>query len=205
MIGGMENHLESDLPGETLDEKLGPRASGRDGAGQSTGPRRTKRKPQPLVPAPVDPEMPYWVPRGTVWENMPAGVKQAVTQVLKPAYRRLVLDAPSDLERSVGLTLVHLMWLEVFNPVQLAEATADPHSLAAIQSSPERMTDRYMQLATAKCQAAEALVKLRMVADALAARSSVVVLPPPEAPCDPMPAPPAIPVASSDPDPVIQE
>ena len=104
-----------------------------------------------------------------------------VPRILTPAYRRFVLDAPGELERSIGLTLVHLMWLEVCDQIHLATATADPSSLDAILKNPEDMIDRHLHLVTAKCQTAELLVKLRLVTEA-------IQRPPTTAPSLPSPA-----------------
>lgn len=120
------------------------------------------------------------MPDGETWQHLPDGVRQAVSRVLAPAYRRFVLDAPGELERSVGLTLVHLMWLEVCDHVRLAEAAADPTSLAAVLSNPEEMIGRHLHLAASKCRAAELLTKLRMVREAFE---------PPPAAALPAPAP----------------
>jgi hypothetical protein len=94
-------------------------------------------------------------------------LRQAVPRILAPAYRQFVLDAPGELERSIGLTLVHLIWLELCGQVQLAVVAADPSSLDAILQDPGEMIDRHLRLATIKCQTAELLVKLRVVNEAL--------------------------------------
>ena len=123
-----------------------------------------------------DEDVPYWVPSGTTWQLMPSGVRRAVSQVLSPAYRRFVLDAPGELERSIGLTLVHLMWLEICDQVRLADAAADETSLTAVLSDPTALIGRHLHLAASKCQTAELLVKLRMVCEAFE-RPPAAVLP----------------------------
>jgi hypothetical protein len=130
-------------------------------------PRRNRPHPHDDVPIQPDPDVPHWVPTGDRWNGLPEEIRRAVPRILAPAYRRFVLDAPGELERSVGLTLVHLMWLEVCDQVYMAIATADPTSLDAILKNPEEMIDRHLNLVTAKCQTAELLVKLRLVSEAL--------------------------------------
>jgi hypothetical protein len=93
---------------------------------------------------------------------MPETIRRAVPKILAPAYRRFVLDAPGELERSVGLTLVHLMRLEICDQVQMAVLGADPQSLDAILNDPESMIERHLRLASVKCQTAKLLLKLRM-------------------------------------------
>jgi hypothetical protein len=113
------------------------------------------------------PDVPHWLPADQRWEKLPESIRQVVPRILAPAYRRFVIDAADELERSVGLTLVHLMWLEVCDQVQLATAIADPTCLDAILKDPETMIDRHLRLATVKCQTAELLLKLRVVSEAL--------------------------------------
>ena len=119
---------------------------------------------------PRNPDAPHWIPAGNRWNEMPEKIRQAVSRILAPAYRRFVLDAPGELERSIGLTLVHLMWLEVCDQVKMAVVGADPNSLDAVLSSPENMIDRHLRLTTVKCQTAELLMKLRMLGEMLQAR-----------------------------------
>ena len=57
--------------------------------------------------------MPAWVPEDVDFDKMPEAVRQAVAEIIEPAYRQLVTEAADPLERSVGVTLVHLMWLEI--------------------------------------------------------------------------------------------
>jgi hypothetical protein len=137
--------------------------------------RRSKRKP-PAENLPAAENLPPWLPTGERWEALPQNLRQAVPRLLVPAYRQFVLDAPDELQRSVGLTLVHLFWLELCNQARLSEVVADPTCLAAVLNNPEEMIDRHLNLVAAKGQTTELLVKLRLVNEALA-RS--VAAPPP--------------------------
>ncbi len=115
------------------------------------------------------PDAPHWLPAGSRWNEMPEEIREAVSRILAPAYRRFVLDAPGELERSIGLTLVHLMWIEVCDQVKMAVVGANPQSLDAVLSSPESMIERHLRLTTVKCQTAELLLKLRVVSETLQA------------------------------------
>ena len=57
---------------------------------------------------------------GGVWDHLPEGVKEAVKEVLRLPYRELVAEAPSELERSAGMTLVHRVRLEICARTHLA-------------------------------------------------------------------------------------
>ena len=113
------------------------------------------------------PDIPHWIPTDDGWRDLPKNIREAVPKILAPAYRRFVLEAPGELERSIGITLVHLTWLELCDQIQLAVAASDPTSLDAILKNPEDMLDRHLRLATVKCQTAELLLKLQVVQNAL--------------------------------------
>jgi hypothetical protein len=158
-----------------------------------SNPRSHAPQPRDSVPAPVGPDFPHWLPTDNRWQSLPQNIRDAVPRILAPAYRRFVLEAPSELERSVGLTLVHLAWLELCGQVQLAIAAGDPTSLDAILNNPDDMLDRHLRLATVKCQTAELLMKLRIVQSALNRPAPLPELPPPSVPTAP---PPFAPVSS---------
>jgi hypothetical protein len=101
---------------------------------KSTGRRKPRPSRKPAVERGLD--VPHWLPAGTCWDKLPENVREAVSRFVAPAYRRFVLDAPSEIERSIGATLVHLMWLKLCGQLQLAQAAADPHSLEALLQNP---------------------------------------------------------------------
>jgi hypothetical protein len=108
---------------------------------------------------------PYWLPAGDLWDRLPAAMRQAVVDILAPAYQRLVLQVADDLERSTGITLVHLMWLEISDQLRLAETVAERESFVAAvgDERPEEMIAEHLHLVAAKNATSELLVKLRMV------------------------------------------
>ncbi|MEN6458961.1 MAG: hypothetical protein ABFC63_08515 [Thermoguttaceae bacterium] len=131
----------------------------------STPSRPSKNGPRrgDVVAAPCGEDVPHWLPADHRWQEMPAEVRNAVSGILAPAYRRFVIDAPGELERSIGLTLVHLMWIEICDQAKMVVIAADPQSLDAILGRPDEMIERHLRLATVKCQTAELLLKLQAV------------------------------------------
>ena len=146
-------------------------------------PRKTKRPTRPKKtrkpPTELSPDIPHWLPTGRHWDDLPQNIRRAVSRILTPAYRRFVLEAPAELERSVGLTLVHLMWLELCDQIQLATVAGNPTGLDAILKTPEDMIDRHLRLATVKCQTAELLLKLRVATEMLQRPPATPSLPSP--------------------------
>jgi hypothetical protein len=122
---------------------------------------KTKKGPPHKAAETRDPDMPHWLPNDDRWQTLPEEIRRAVPRILTPAYNKFVLEAPSELERSMGLTMVHLMWLELCGQVQLAVAAADRTALDAILNDPDAMIDRHLHLIAAKCQTAGLLVRLR--------------------------------------------
>ena len=145
-------------------------------AGRSKRPAATLPiKSPPKAPPPED--APYWIPRDSGWDMMSDATRQAVTQVLTPAYRQLVLEAGGELERSVGVTLVHLMWLEICTQMPLGLALADVTSVFAVVNYPDSMIARHLNLVGAKCQTAELLTKVQMVGEMLRREAAAAPLP----------------------------
>jgi hypothetical protein len=189
-----------------MDMKIKPKTrritSGAPAADKARRPKRTAAKPQKKPrPDPVPrpgPDAPYWIPRDSGWTALSETTRQAVNQVLAPAYRQLVLEAQGELERSVGITLVHLMWLEICGQIPLAAVDGDPGSIVALTQNPEAMVARHLHLVAAKCQTAELLSKVRMVSEVLRRGTVAGVTPP----C--LPAPPPHPVVTVPAQPVPQ-
>jgi hypothetical protein len=120
-------------------------------------------------------DLPHWIRNDERWRRLPREIREATQQVLVPAYRQFVLDAPSEIERTVGLTLVHLTWLELCDQIKLA-AAAEPDSLESVLENPRDALDRHLRLTIAKCQTAGLLQKLQIVQTTLR-RGPVVSLP----------------------------
>jgi hypothetical protein len=73
----------------------------------------------PSYPAIADgprvPGRPLWLPEGSDLEKFPAEIAQAAEEIVVPAYQQLVVNANSGMERSMGASLVHLLWLEILD------------------------------------------------------------------------------------------
>jgi hypothetical protein len=139
--------------------------AGRQAAGCKRKPRTAK--PKPAEPPP-DAELPYWLWGEGLWGRLPKGVQKAAIEVIKPAYRHMVLEAQSELERSAGITLVHLLWVEVCDQFAMAGVVADRQWIVSMLSKPEEMIQHHLHLVHAKQQATEMVLKLQAFARLLA-------------------------------------
>lgn len=141
--------------------------------------RKCRNKTAAPEPGP-DMTLPYWLSRGPLWAKIPEDLRQAVLDVLVPAYRQLVVDAPTPLERSVGITLAHLMWLEMAEQVRMATTVADPMAFLSDPSAildltkPAELVTRHMGLVATKCQTAELLMKIRAFAEVVKSRQEAM-------------------------------
>jgi hypothetical protein len=147
-----------------------PTASGQEKPGAARRkPRAAKRalKARPTPPPPPGPDVPYWIPRDSSWDSLQPSTRQAANQILAPAYRQLVLEAQGEVERSVGITLVHLMWLEICGQIYMADIIGHETSVFAVVTDPAAAIERHLHLVAAKCQTAELLSKVRMVGEML--------------------------------------
>ncbi len=68
---------------------------------------------------PAEIARPYFIPPAVDFKALPAEVRAALSDVIEPAYKALVLHADSTLERLAGVTLVFLLTLEVLDQFQL--------------------------------------------------------------------------------------
>ncbi len=113
-----------------------------------------KEKKKPVVPTP------RWVPPGIRFSSLLPEVQTAVVEIVNPIYEELVVRAPSALERSTGLTVVHLLWLEILDQLDLGRGYTDDAFINSISGRPE-LLGRHLQLVDAKVKASYVLVRLR--------------------------------------------
>lgn len=135
--------------------------------------RRPMRSPDRTSPHAKDvgtqhnAELPCWFPADSDTLNLPRNVRDSLAAIIAPAYRAFVLDVPGELERTIGNSVVYLSWLELLTQIRLANGISDSASPDAILHDPERLTDRYLQLMMAKCQAVGLALRVRVANETL--------------------------------------
>ena len=87
--------------------------------------------------------------------------------LINEAYHELVVCAEPGLPRSSGLTIVHLMWQEILDQIQLSResptAKPDVDSFVALANGREtraQMLDRHLRLVGAKLKAIDFFLRL---------------------------------------------
>lgn len=107
---------------------------------------------------------PYWIPDGLEFDELPHELQAAVVGVINPAYRELVLKGAPGIEQSTGLTIVHLLWLEILEQMALARGLPRDTNLESRRAR-QTQIDRYLRLVGAKGKASHLLLRIREAAE----------------------------------------
>ncbi len=116
--------------------------------------KEKEEKAEPAVP------MPRWVPPGLPYAHVPKEVQTALVEIVNTVYEQLVAQAPDALEKSTGLTLVNLLWLEIVDQFDMGRTYSSDAFINTITCRPELIA-RYFQLIDAKMKASFMLARLR--------------------------------------------
>ena len=108
----------------------------------------------------VDVIRPYWVPDGVSFDSLPEELKIAIAGIVNPAYQELVVSASSGLEQSTGLTIVHLLWLEILDQIELGKGVAQNSDAPDTLKHRETMIARHLRLVGAKNKTSNFLLRL---------------------------------------------
>ena len=127
-------------------------------------------------PASHPPSQPHWLPAGVEYEQLPKNLRRAIRDVIEPTYQELVLEAKSGLARSTGLTIVHLLWLEVLDQLELDVPTGVVSSFDLLHDlssgSRQALIERHLRLVHAKLKASDLLCRLHAYAGAIGATAT---------------------------------
>lgn len=101
-----------------------------------------------------------WRPPGVDFAGLPKDVRAAVAEIVDPLYEQLVVGVHDALEKSTGLTVVHLVWQEILDQQKLGKGYQDDPLLESLGNREETLA-RHLQLIDAKVKASYVLVRLR--------------------------------------------
>ena len=108
----------------------------------------------------VDVPRPFWIPAGVDFDSLSAELRAAIMGVVNPAYQSLVLEAPAGLEQSTGLTIVHLLWLEVLDQIELGQGFEIGEDDPDASEKRNAIIARYLRKVGAKNKASNFLLRL---------------------------------------------
>ncbi len=107
-----------------------------------------------------DPNHPYCIPPGVDIDRFPADVRTAIRRVINPAYRELVDQVRNSLQKSAGLTVIWLMWLEILDQIQLGHSLTTARSITQVSEEREQLITRHLRLVGSKIKASSFLLRL---------------------------------------------
>ncbi len=108
--------------------------------------RRPSRRKSSACPAAT----PTWIPKGEDLKRIPPDVQAALAETIQPAYEQLVLQAAHPIDRSLGHTLVHLLWLEVLEQYDLGLEYLNFHAALGLPGGRSQAIDQHLRLINSK-------------------------------------------------------
>jgi hypothetical protein len=140
--------------------------------GHSAADPQSNLPSSPVRPKPMSSEAvesfeaePYWVPYGVVMNDWPASLRAEVAALINPNYRELVLLARPGLAQSTGITIVHLMWLEILDHIELNQKPANDPATDQLnilgRETRAAAIERHLRLVHAKFKASDFLLRLQ--------------------------------------------
>jgi hypothetical protein len=109
-------------------------------------------------PSPV---RPFWIPPDLKVDQLSPAMQLAIAQILNPAYEELVVLAQSEIERSMGLTHVHLLWHELIQQIDLAKDMGQTLPKGEGTEAHQEKLVRHMRLISQKDKAARFLLEVQ--------------------------------------------
>lgn len=114
----------------------------------------------PASDATPDIPRPFFVPSGVNFDELPEELKVAILDIINPAYRRLVLKAEDGLEKSGGITVIHLLRLEILDQLELTQGLEKSRHLEASEERGKRI-ERHLRVVGAKSKVSNFLFRLK--------------------------------------------
>jgi hypothetical protein len=104
--------------------------------------------------------LPYWIPDTLEFGRFSEELQAAICGIINPAYRELVEQARDGLQKSAGLTVIWLMWLEILDHIQLGQSLTSSPSMTETSKEREQLITRHLRLVGSKVKASSFLLRL---------------------------------------------
>jgi hypothetical protein len=151
------------------DEFFADLISKREAVKKIKKPKKQKLPAQPVEPRPQN--LPPWAPHGEDLNRIPPEVQQAVADLVQPMYEQFVLNAPGGLEKSLGVTITHLLWLEILDQFDIKRDYLQFESVLNVTYNRPETIDRLLRLIDAKLRISYFLVRLKELRSRLPAET----------------------------------
>jgi hypothetical protein len=122
--------------------------------------------PDPAEPRPKD--APVWSPQGADLDLVPPEIRQAITELIQPLYEQYVLHAKDALEKSLGASMAHLLWLEVLDQFDIRREYIQFDAVINMTMNRPAMIERHLRLLGSKLQIGYFLLRVKELRTRLA-------------------------------------
>jgi hypothetical protein len=128
-----------------------------------------REKQEPHSPQPCPQNVPIWAPDGVDLKVVPPEVRQAIAELIQPFYEQFVLNASEGLEKSLGITLTHILWLEILEQLEIKLEYIQIEAVLNITHNRPQMIDRHLKLIGSKRRFGYFLLRIKELQKRLAA------------------------------------
>lgn len=101
------------------------------------------------------------MPQGVDLKVVPAEVRQALAEVVQPVYERIVLRVDDPLEKSLGVTIAHLLWLEVLQQFDLKREYVQYSAVLGLSENRSALIEQHLRIIYSKVKVGYFLARLR--------------------------------------------
>ncbi|MFH1921251.1 MAG: hypothetical protein ABIP48_15395 [Planctomycetota bacterium] len=149
-------------PAKEPDRRRGLRARAREGSEVDAGPR------------------PVWAPQGADLEMVPDEVRQAIVEVIEPVYERFVRGTDDPLEMTLGVTVAHLLWLEVLQQFDMKREYLEVSAVLGLPEDRGPVIEQHLRIIYSKVKVGYLLARLRELRQQWQERTRAILPEPPE-------------------------
>jgi hypothetical protein len=96
-------------------------------------------------------------------EVVPEEVRAAIEEVVRPVYERLVVDVDEPLDKSLGVTVAHLVWLEVLQQFDLKQQYTQISAVLGLPDDRSSAIEQHLRIIYSKVKVGYLLAHLRQL------------------------------------------
>ena len=116
---------------------------------------------EPRTMSPAGPGRPPWAPAGFDLKVVPAEVRQALDEFVQPVYEKAVLAARDPVEKSLGVTFTHLLWLEILDQFDLKRQYVQFDALLGVDNDRHALIAQHLKVLDCKIRLGYFVTRLR--------------------------------------------
>jgi hypothetical protein len=122
--------------------------------------------------------LPVWAPKGVDLDVVPTEIQQVVAELIQPIYDQCVTNASDCLEKSLGITITHLLWLEILEQFDIKREYTQIEAVLQITHNRTGMIESHLRLINTKLRIGYFLLRLKEVRQHLAEQAQHLKSPP---------------------------